>query len=422
MSGKVFYWDQDLAASDFFCGAGGLGWGVEQAGAKLALAVNHDARSIATYKRNFPFADVRCSWMEDINWTEAPDTLLGVGSPECRYHSPGAGKKLNNQMKCPFPGWTDYDTSPEVEKSRSSMWQVYRATEAKAASKRPFHSLIFENVVEVEKWRDYGEWEKKMLALGYEHQILYLNAMHFGVAQARDRWIAVFWRKGAKRPDLDYRPTAPCVHCGRDVQAVQCWKKTTKKRGKYDYRLKGQYTYNCPRCARQVQPYYTPAAAVIDFSDRGIKLGERRQHQLRPLKWETMQRIRDGIERFFKHPQTPPLSARNVPAIDGIAPFWITYYSDGKPYSIYEPFCTFSTSERCGLVFPPEDGSMDIQQCSFRMLNEAEVRGGSGLPAGYKIVADSKEEVVRQCGHMVPPPLAQWVTQRVISPLQEVSA
>jgi DNA (cytosine-5)-methyltransferase 1 len=286
MSRKLFYWDQDLAASDFFCGAGGLGWGVEQAGATLALAVNHDARSIATYKRNFPFADVRCSWMEDINWTEAPDTLLGVGSPECRYNSPGAGEKLNDQMKCPFPGWTDYDTSPEVEKSRASMWQVYRAAEAKAKNNRPFHSLIFENVVEVEKWRDYGEWKKKMLALGYEHQILYLNAMHFGVAQSRDRWIAVFWREGAKRPDLDYRPTAPCVHCGRDVQAVQCWKKATKKRGK----------------------------------------------------------------------------------------------------------------------------------------NEAEIKGGSGLPAGYEIVADGKDEVVRQCGHMVPTPLAQWVTQQVIKPLQEVSA
>lgn len=101
MSRKRFYWDQDLAASDFFCGAGGLGWGVEQAGATLALAVNHDERSIATYQRNFPDADVRCAWMEDIDWIETPDTLLGVGSPECRYNSPSAGEKLNHQMQCP---------------------------------------------------------------------------------------------------------------------------------------------------------------------------------------------------------------------------------------------------------------------------------------------------------------------------------
>src|SRR5437016_2464458 len=42
MKSKRFYWDQDLTACDFFCGAGGLGLGMEQAGATLTLAVNHD--------------------------------------------------------------------------------------------------------------------------------------------------------------------------------------------------------------------------------------------------------------------------------------------------------------------------------------------------------------------------------------------
>jgi DNA (cytosine-5)-methyltransferase 1 len=414
MMATHFYWDQDLTASDFFCGAGGLGWGVEEAGASLTLAVNHDERSIATYQRNFPRADVRCAWMEDMNWALAQDTLIGAGAPECTNHSPSAGEKLNDQGQLRLPGWTDHDTKPEVEKSRASMWQVFRAAEAKAEKKMFYHSMIFENVVEVHKWGEYGEWVEKMLALGYEHKILYLNAMHFGVSQCRNRWIAVFWRKGARRPDLDFHPLAPCERCGQQVQAIQCWK-NTKKQGKYDYRLKGQYTYNCPICARPVQPFFQPAASVVDFSDRGIKIGERRQHKLPPLDLETMQRIQQGIDRFFKQPQTPSLSARNVPAIEGMAPFWITYYSNGKSYSIYEPFCTFSTRERCGIVFPPENGSFDINQCTFRMINEAEIKGGSGLPPGYEIVADNKEEVVRQCGHMVPPPLAAWVTQRVVA-------
>ncbi len=409
-----FYWDQDLTASDFFCGAGGLGWGVEQAGAILTLAVNHDERSIATYRRNFPRAEVRCAWMEEIDWTLAQDTLIGTGAPECTNHSPSAGEKLNHQMQLRLPGWTDHDSKPEVEKSRASMWQVFRAAEAKAEKKMPYHSMIFENVPEVHKWGQYGAWESKMLALGYEHQVLYVNAMHFNVAQCRNRWIAVFWRKGAKRPELELCPVAPCEQCGHDVQAVQCWK-NTKKSGKYDYRLKGQYTYNCPTCAQRVAPYYKSAASVMDFSDRGIKIGERRQHMLPPLKEETMQRIQNGIDRFFTHLQISPVSARDVPQIEGLAPFWISYYSDGKAYSVYEPFCTFSTRERCGVVFPPEDGSCDINQCSFRMINEGEITGGSGLPADYVIVADGKEEVVRQCGHMVPPPMAQWVTQRVIS-------
>src|SRR5581483_8163742 len=260
-----FYWDQDLTAVDFFCGAGGLGWGLEQAGATLSLAVNHDERSIATYRRNFPRADVRCAWMEEINWTLAPDTLIGAGAPECRNHSPSAGEKLNDQMQLSFPGWTDHDAKPEVEKSRASMWQLFRAAEAKARKNRPYHSMIFENVPEVHKWRDYGKWEKEMLGLGYEHQVLYVNAMHFNVAQCRDRWIAVFWRKGAKKPDLDFRPLALCRSCEKDIAAVQCWKNLAKKKGRYEYRQRAQYTYHCPHCARRVQPYYRSAASVVDF-------------------------------------------------------------------------------------------------------------------------------------------------------------
>jgi hypothetical protein len=82
-----------------------------------------------------------------------------------------------------------------------------------------------------------------------------------------------------------------------------------------------------------------------------------------------------------------------------------TYDSNGKSSSIYEPFCTFSTKERGGKTIPTDSGSLNIQECRYRMLNEHEVRGGSGLPSEYKIKAETKEELARQCGHMVPPPM-----------------
>jgi DNA (cytosine-5)-methyltransferase 1 len=422
---SVFYWDQGLTTTDSFAGAGGLGLGTVQAGATLRLAVNHDERSLATYQRNFPTTEVRRSFLEEIDWKAAPDTLLKVGGPECTNHSRAKGEKRVDQRQLRLPGWTDHDSKPEAEKSRASMWQIYRAAKAKADKKRPYHSIILENVPEVEDWSGYPAWEQAMLTLGakdpsyrhYERQILCANAMHFGVPQCRDRWIAVFWPKGAKRPDLDVRPPALCWYCEQDIAAQQCWKNTTQ-RGRYEYREWGQYTYRCPRCNHRVQPYFRCAASVLDFSDRGIPIGERKAHQLPPLKASTMQRIERGIEQFFRRPQLPPPEAREVPAIQGQAPFWITYYSNGKAYSVYEPFCTFSTEERCGLVFPPQDGSADLQKCSFRMINEHEIRGGSGLPASYEIVAKTKGELVRQCGHMVPPPMAQWVASRVISAIK----
>ncbi len=412
----TFYWDQDLAAADFFCGAGAFGYGVEQAGARLNLAINHDLRSIATHKENFPHAKHLCMRMEEVDFAREPNSLLGTGSAECTFQSPAAGEKLNDQAQ--LPGcWTDHDEKPSVEQSRMSMWQLYRAAEAKANQGCPYHSMIFENVAEVaSKWRGYQDWKNQMKALGYVFEALYLCSMFFGVPQRRDRWFGVFWKEGAKKPDLAFRPLAVCQNCEQEVQAVQSWKIPTRPWGKYSYHPKnGQYVYRCPRCAKRVSPSYRPAASVIDFTDRGIKIRDRKQHGLPPLDEKTMQRIQEGIDRFFKQPQTIPMEAVDVPQMEGLAPFWITYYSNGKPYSMYEPFCTFSTKERCGVVFPPGSGSLDIQECSFRMLNEQEVRDGSGLPLEYKIKADTKEELVRQCGHMVPPPLGTWVARRVIA-------
>jgi DNA (cytosine-5)-methyltransferase 1 len=157
-----FYWGQDLTAADFFCGAGGFGYGIEQGGARLNLAVNHDMRSIATHRENFPHAKLLCMRMEAVDFGQEPDSLIGTGSPECSYHSPSAGEKLNDQGQL-SGSWTDHDESPCGEQSRMSMWQVYRAAEAKAKKGSPYHSMIFENMAEVaSKWGDYHEWRKHM--------------------------------------------------------------------------------------------------------------------------------------------------------------------------------------------------------------------------------------------------------------------
>jgi DNA (cytosine-5)-methyltransferase 1 len=371
--------------------------------------------------------------MEDIDFSVACETLLGTGSPECTFHSPSAGEALDDQNQLPI--WTDHDKKPHIEQSRMSMWQVYRAAAARAKIERPYHSMIFENVPEVaSKWGGYQSWRTCMQALGYEFQAVYLCAMFFGVCQRRDRWFGIFWRKGAKRPELEFRPLATCQYCEREVRAIQCFKNPAKKWGKYDYSGYGQYTYNCPQCAKRVQPYYQPASTILDTNDRGIRIGERRAYGLPPLENATMQRIQSGIERFIKHPQVAPAGAKDISAQESQAlPFWITYYSNGKPYSIYEPFCTFSTVARVGVVFPPASGSFDINEYSFRMLNEREILAGSGLPdgrmisieeakksstqGGYEVVADTKGELIRQCGHMVPPGMGLWVARQVLTAL-----
>jgi DNA (cytosine-5)-methyltransferase 1 len=76
---------------------------------------------------------------------------------------------------------------------------------------------------------------------------------------------------------------------------VQHWKPGTKRIldqpiGKY----REQYTYICPRRHAEVEPYVRPAASVIDWSDLGERIGDRR----RPLARTTMDRIRAGLAKY----------------------------------------------------------------------------------------------------------------------------
>lgn len=58
-----------------------------------------------------------------------------------------------------------------------------------------------------------------------------------------------------------------------------------------------QYVYRCPRqeCRHAiVEPYVLPAAAAIDWSDLGSRIGDRK----RPLAENTVRRIRAGLALF----------------------------------------------------------------------------------------------------------------------------
>jgi hypothetical protein len=64
-----------------------------------------------------------------------------------------------------------------------------------------------------------------------------------------------------------------------------------------------------------------------------------------------------GIERFFSAPQQVSLAAYGLPQdlpTLAVLPFWVKYNRTGMAYSIFEPICTVSSRDRCGLAFPPE--------------------------------------------------------------------
>lgn len=278
-----------ITVTDQFCGAGGSSQGVrllsEQygGGLEVKLALNHWKLAIETHNTNFPDTLHDCTDVSACDPRRYPSTDILITSPECTNHSLAKGVKVaKKQMDLYEQGKID----PAAERSRATMWDVPRFAEY-----HKYNAIIVENVVDARKWVMFDAWLLAMHSLGYNHQCVYLNSMHcHPTPQSRDRMYVVFWKKGNKAPMLDYQPLAHCPKCEKDIHAVQTWKQSDKKFGKY----KQQYVYCCPKDGVIVEPYYYAAFNSIDWSDRGTRIGDRPKG----LAMNTTKRIQYGIDKY----------------------------------------------------------------------------------------------------------------------------
>jgi DNA (cytosine-5)-methyltransferase 1 len=322
----------ELTVTDMFCGAGGSSTGaLEVPGVTVKTAMNHWARAIETHNTNHPDTD---HVLADIQVTDpryiATSDILWA-SPECTNHSVAKGRKRISNQPDLF-GETLADEA--AEKSRATMWDVPRFAEQHA-----YKLIITENVVDAAKWVMFDAWLHAMAALGYNHHIVYMNSMHAQLGglpapQSRDRMYVMFWLKGNPTPDFDMlMPLAHCPTCDETVRCVQSWKNPAYRWGRY----KAQYNYRCPntKCKnRIIEPGWLPAAAAIDWTLRGQRIGDRKK----PLVEKTMARIRAGLERYGNHPD-PFLSlmrsgrARNYPVTDTLQ----TLTTEGAGHCVVDP-------------------------------------------------------------------------------------
>lgn len=283
-----------LTFTDIFCGAGGSSIGLAAAGFDLKLAANHWDRAIETHAANFTAADHLCADVSNYDMRRLPSTDVLWASPECTWHSPAGGRK---KLRAQLDLLDDYVPNDGGIRSRATMYDVIRAAEA-----HRYKAVVVENVVEVADWPMFDWWMAGMTGpqLDYEAQIVCVSSAHIGGAgnphapQWRDRLYVVFTRRGIRKPNVDPRPPAWCDVCGEVVLARQSWKRTDRRRiGKYGQ----QYLYRCPRvkCRHQVvEPFVLPAAAAIDWSDVGERIGDR----AKPLAANTIRRIRAGLDMF----------------------------------------------------------------------------------------------------------------------------
>lgn len=290
--------------TDMFCGAGGSSAGIEQIpGHQITQALNHWPLAVEAHNRNFPNADHDVHDVQEIPAGRFRRTRCLWASPDCTHHAYCRGPKA-------------YD--PASQRSRSTFGDVVRFT-----AHHRYDAVVVENVIEARLWCeagtrkhgwdpkrqeyrcscgiDFDEWFSAMLALGYEGRVTYFNSQFaLPTPQSRDRMYIVFWRKGLRAPDLDFRPPSWCEQCVKVVPGIQTWKTPTRgsirsQPGKFEWgRYGAQYVYTCPTCTHRVAPAVTGARAIIDWALPAQRIGDRKK-DLAP---KTRARIRAGLERL----------------------------------------------------------------------------------------------------------------------------
>lgn len=285
--------DEDLDSTDFFCGMGGTSSGLREAGIFVKEAVNHWPVAIETHSANHPLTEHLCADLQAVDLRRLPRTRILAASPICTEVSPAGGRRRKGSQRDLFEDAGHVD-SAGFERTRVTFWEVIRAAEI-----HRYDVVIVENVVEAADWELFDVWLAGMRALGYGGEFASVNSAHIGgptnpyAPQWRDRIYGLFYRRGINMARLEPRPLAWCEKCGENVEAVQWWKPRRKRPSMRIGKYGQQYVYVCPVGDHGVvEPWTAPAAAAIDWTDLGTRIGDRK----RPLGAATMRRIQKGLD------------------------------------------------------------------------------------------------------------------------------
>lgn len=363
-----------LTLMDWFCGAGGSSQGADGVpGVTVTRAANHWERAIESHAANFPAADHYRGDIRDAPVEKWPVCDLFWASPECPQWSNARGKRRDFvstlQGELFGPGRDE-----EADRSRALMEEVPMYLRGVQDRGGLVLAGVVENVVDVRAWDQWDRWLGEIRALGYSTRVIAMNSMHadpvaaLRAPQSRDRLYVAYWHMGLGRtPDWDkwLRPKAWCPTCEEQVRAVQVFKTPGADMGRY----RQQYVYRCPRTSCRnavVEPEALPAAAAIDWTLPGQRIGDRD----RPLAPKTLARIQAGMKKYARPlmvpaggtwrndaiPVTDPMPTRTTRENDGLAvPPFITELRGGSSVrAVTEPLTTIATSGgHHGLAVPP---------------------------------------------------------------------
>ena len=363
-----------LTVMDWFCGAGGSSQGMHAVpNLRVERAANHWQLAIDSHEANFPEAshfrgDIRkapvWAWpVTDIFWASPECTNWSIAKGQQRsFEQAMQGDLLELYAQIEEGKFVSYDDEDpekpvtEEEESRALMEEVPLYLRGVIERGGLVKAGIVENVVDVRQWDEWDRWIGEIRKMGYKTRVIALNSMHADprsvhrAPQSRDRLYVGYWHESLGRdPDWDkwLRPRAWCEACGVFVQAVQAFKQPGRDMGRY----RSQYVYRCPNssCRHQVvEPEVLPAAAAIDWSLPGQRIGDRK----RPLADKTLARIRAGMAKF-----SLPVSERSTRDSEAlmVPPLMVPVEGrEGKDAaSAHGPLRTMTTRNETGLAWLP---------------------------------------------------------------------
>ncbi|MGH3996324.1 MAG: DNA cytosine methyltransferase [Pseudonocardiaceae bacterium] len=363
-----------ITVTDIFCGGGGSSTGgVQVPGVEIRMAANHWDLAVEVHNSNHPGADHAAVDLHEEDPRYFPKTDILWASPECTKWSQASGGKYadisssldGNLLDLLNPELVEEDPETAiVQRSRLLMFDVLRFVEH-----HRYRAVVVENVVDIAtnpKFApEWALWRKGLKNLGYEFRVVSLNSMHAQAhgdpaPQSRDRLYIVCWQRGEKAPDIDQvlSPRAWCPNCGEVVNARQTWK-NGRTVGKY----RSQYVYLHAACGTVVEPGYLPAAAAIDWSMRGKKIGER----TKPLADKTRRRIAAGIAKYWA-PFHMEQGGNQYDAADPKHPAHGDPNGYYRAWSMYDVLRTLHTQETKALVVPLEGRAGDRVKSTDEVL------------------------------------------------------
>lgn len=323
----------DLTCTDFFCGIGGSSTGLVGAGWTVELAANHSQTAINTHSANHPDTEHLCADLQTVDFRYLPKTRALWASPICTEVSPAGGRSKRQTGPSLFE---EHGHVPReaFERTRVTFWEILRAAEA-----HRYEVIMIENVLEAFDWVLLPTFLAGLKTLGYEIQIVCVSAAHVGdggnpnAPQLRDRiyWVARLAKIAAF--DLALRPPAWCDRCEGIVDAVQLWKPLTKTSRQWEGQRAGkynqQYIWGCPRHMTRTEPLIMPASTAIDWTNLGVRIGDREELGMRRLAGRTMRRIEMGLDMIAD----PVLIAAGGNTWDAAAGSGGTYLRAADPMS-----------------------------------------------------------------------------------------